>query len=101
MGKLWVSILGAFAVILVVNCKIVRAGPVLVPPGLHGNMCSNTQQAQNSIPSHQPNRNYAGRERHELPTRPQRNRFEEDKGKRSCGARKRKRAHKKKSVKDL
>jgi transposase len=95
MGKLWVSIFGAFAVILVVNCTVVRAGPALVQPGLHGNMCSNAQQNQNSIPSHQSNSNYAGREEHELPTRPQRNRFEEDKGKRSCGARKQKRARKK------
>ncbi len=98
MGKLWVSILGAFVLILVVNCNIVRAGPALVHPGLHGNMCSNTQQSQNSIPSHRSNSNYAGLEKQELPTRPQRNRFEEDKGKRSCGARKQKRASKKKNI---
>jgi hypothetical protein len=58
MGKLWVSILGAFVLILVVNCNIVRAGPTLIQPGLHGNMGSTAQQNQNSIPSHRPNSNY-------------------------------------------
>jgi hypothetical protein len=98
MGKFWFSILGALVIILVVSCEIVRAIPVLVQPGLHGNTCSNTQQSQNSIPSHRSNSNYAGLEKHELPTRPQRNRFEEDKGKRSCGARKQKRVRKKKNI---
>jgi transposase len=67
-----------------------------VQSGLHGNTCSNTQQNQNSIPSRSSNGNYVARERHNLPTRPERNRFEEDKGKRACGVRKQKRSRKKK-----